>query len=298
MQPSRVFEPKKDASSQISLRPSFTGMYQDTLVVKGEAKILRSQIPTAIKEIISKFHSTAYLLFPKYCPQLPGFASCRDQISLHSISFNGHDRVFCEQPVNIYDTSNAFVRLMFIQDIFRIAIWIVSQIGPIQGFHLVPDVRIVTRNGHHITFGANGILKEFKDVKRVSMDVIRTIYLANLPNVEQGHINGLSITITSIGRRVADALTAGYVTKEQVFSQTQVAVNQLHSLGFAHCDICLENIFVNVETGVVFLGDLEYCRPMDQEPPEGLRRSDNSARRACDLDTIQLEKLKDELASL
>ena len=290
-----VFLNQKGASSQISLRPDFTGMYLNTLVVKGEAKAQRSQIPSAIKELISKFHSTAYLLFSKHCPEIPGFASCRDQISLHSIFFCGRDRVFCEKPVKIYDTSNFDMRLMFIQDLFKIAIWIVSQREPIQRFHLVPDVRMVTRNAHHITFVNGGIVKEFKNIESIPMNIIKSIYLAKLLNVEQGHANCSSITITSIGRRVKDALEEGYVTKTDVLMQTQAAVNQLHSLGFAHCDICLDNIFVNLETGVVFLGDLEYCQLMDQNPPKSLRRSDSRARTAGELDTIQLEKLELEL---
>ena len=66
----------------------------------------------------------------------------------------------------------------------------------------------------------------------------------------------------------------------------------------AHCDICVENIFVNLENNQVFLGDLEYCRPMEDAPPVGIRRGDPAARTARDLDTIQLEILRRDLELL
>jgi hypothetical protein len=289
---------QKDPSSQIALRPDFTGMYNGTLVVKGEAKAERSQIPTAIAELISKFHKTAQLMFPRNSPQIPGFASCRDCISLHSIYYSADRRAFCADLVMLYDTSTMLARLQFIVDIFKIAIWIVSQVPPIQQFHLVSDVRLRTRNGHFVTLRANGILKEFRDVKRIPMEIIKIIYDTKLPNVEQGSVNCSSITITSIGWQVADALRLGIVTKEAVLARSHDAVHQLHSLGYAHCDICLDNIFVNVDTNAVFLGDLEYCRPLDEAAPEGLRRSNMSAKTACALDILQLEKLAEEIVRL
>jgi hypothetical protein len=120
------------------LRPDFTALCNDILVVEGEAKVERSQISHAIKELVYNFHSTAQLRLPRDSPQIPGFASCRDCISLHSIYYSTGRRIFCEDRVKVYDTSTMSVRMQFIVDIFKIAIWIVSQLATIQYFHLVP----------------------------------------------------------------------------------------------------------------------------------------------------------------
>ena len=124
------------------------------------------------------------------------------------------------------------------------------------------------------------------------------IYAAKLPNVEQGvmHIN--SITITTIGRRLKDAIYLHQVDKAGALEGARRAVEQLHAIGIAHCDICTDNIFVNIETNVVFLGDLEYCRPLGEAPPLYIRRGDPTARTAQELDIIQLAKLRLELAHL
>ena len=69
-----------------------------------------------------------------------------------------------------------------------------------------------------------------------------------------------------------------------------------HKIGYAHCDIFIDNIFV--DDNVVFLGDLEYCRPRDDPAPAGLRRSSERAQTAEQLDIIQMEQLKDELSRI
>ena len=130
------------------------------------------------------------------------------------------------------------------------------------------------------------------------MEIFKSIYEAKLPNVEQGFVNSSSITITLIGRRVPDALRLNIVAKQAVLEQSRDAVNQLHSLGYAHGDICLDNIFVHMETNVVFLGDLEYCRPLHDAAPEELRRSSKGAGTAYALDIIQLDKLAEEIVGL
>ena len=66
---------QKDPSSQFRLRPDFTGLYKDMLVIKGEAKNEAIEIPTAIAELIDKFHDTAHGMFPSHCPVIPGVAS-------------------------------------------------------------------------------------------------------------------------------------------------------------------------------------------------------------------------------
>jgi hypothetical protein len=291
---------QKDASSLPKLRPDFTGLLNNMLVIKGEAKSDSVNIPTAISELIDKFHATAHLMFPASCPVIPGIVSSRQLISLHRIYFDGMSQRFCEDLVAKYQILERNERIRFIQDIFKLAIWIISQTHPSKFFHLVTNVRNTTKNGHHMTLQRDGILKEFKqsDNKLIPMELIRAIYGAKLPNVEQGVVNYTSVTITTVGRRLQDSIRSCGLSKSVVLQQVQAAVEQLHGLGIAHCDICVDNIFVNVIDNVVFLGDLEYCQVMEDPAPTGIRRADRRARAGRDLDLIQLDKLRDELASL
>lgn len=153
---------------------------------------------------------------------------------------------------------------------------------------------------HHVTLKKDGLVKEFCRGRDYTATIahIKRIYEAKLPNVEQGVTNCTSITITSIGRRLSDAIHLHGFDKSTVLEGAICAVDQLRSIGMAHCDICVDNIFVNLVTNVVFLGDLEYCRPMNDAPPVDIRRSDPAARSARELDKLQLVKLQDDLALL
>lgn len=43
----------------------------------------------------------------------------------------------------------------------------------------------------------------------------------------------------------------------QVIPVVREAIDAIHSLGIAHCDVCVDNLFV-MDGGRVILGDLEY----------------------------------------
>ena len=291
---------QKDPSSQVKLRPDFTGLFNDILVIKGEAKTDSSEIPTAISELIEKFHATAHLMFPSFCPIIPGIASSRQIISLHRIYYDSFAQQYRQDLVKQYRVLELEERLRFIVDIFKMAIWIVSQTSPVQFFHLVTNVRLQTRNRHHVTLMRDGIVKEFylRSDRQIPMEIIRAIYNAKLPNVEQGIAHCNTVTITTVGRRLRDVVRSSELNKSFVFAQVQEAVRQLHSIGIAHCDICVDNVFVNVADNVVFLGDLEYCQLLINAPPSGIRRADSRAKTAEELDLIQLGKFSDELALL
>jgi hypothetical protein len=66
----------------------------------------------------------------------------------------------------------------------------------------------------------------------------------------------------------------------------------------SHIVIYALTIYLEFESNTVFLGDLEYCCARNCLAPTNLKRSDPNAHTAEDLDRIQLEKLKDELADL
>jgi hypothetical protein len=108
---------QKDASSQPQLRPDFTGLFNNMLVIKGEAKAESVDIPTAISELIDKFHATAHLMFPACSPVIPGVVSSRQLISLHRIYFDSISGRFCQDIVKQYRVLEHNERIRFIEDI-------------------------------------------------------------------------------------------------------------------------------------------------------------------------------------
>jgi len=289
-----------DASSKSRYRPDFTVMNNGVLVMKGEAKATLTNMMASCGDLISKFHPSAYKLFPRGSSSIPAVLTCNEKVQLFSLSH--YNRNFSMNLVKQYDVTEIPGRAEFISDVFKLLIWTVSQLEPVEGFHLAPGVRTRTRNGHHVTSIKDGILKELDHHKllEIKIDLIRQVYSLKLPNVEFGTVNGTSFTITTVGSRLSDAIRARHLDKEDVFAQVSHAVHQLHRNGIAHCDICVDNIFVDSleDGGQIFLGDLEYCCEIDSEPRPDIRRADYRARSAGDLDDIQLIKLKNELVKL
>jgi len=297
---STILLDQHDLSSQKTLRPDFTAMFGRCIVMKAEAKASMIDMMNSSHDLIKKFHKHAFKLFPKGCLSIPGVNTCNEALALYSISF--FNNCFSQDLVKTYDIRHPSGRVNFIVDLFKIIIWILSQTEPTESTHLVPDVRIRTSNGHHITLTVDGILKEFDQHKlnNIRMDIISAIYALHLPNVEHGITNCKSITITRIGSRLKDAVRARLINKSLILDQIRSGIEQLHSNGYAHCDICVDNIFVDSEEdgGKVFLGDLEYCRKKDEKPPQDIRRANENASTAEELDLLQFENLRDELASI
>lgn len=239
---------QSDASSQIKLNSDFTGLFNNMLVIKSEAKADSLAIPSAISELIDKFHSTAHLMFPEHCPVIPGVASSRQLVSLHPIYYDSVSKRFCEDTVKQYRVLEKAERVRFIVDIFKITIWIVSQTAPKQFFHLVTNDRYLTRSMHYVTLQNDGLLKEFSKTsgRSIPIELIKAVYHAQLLNVEQGIANCSTVKIKTVGRRLRDAITWNILDKTVVVSQVEDAVLQLHSIGIAHCDVCVDNIFVNI----------------------------------------------------
>jgi hypothetical protein len=162
-------------------------------------------------------------------------------------------------------------------------------------------VRLKTKNQQHVTLKKHGLIKEFNYDRDYSATIahIKTIYDAKLPKVElQGVTNYKTITITSVGRRLRDAIALHGFEKDAALEGATLAVAQLHGIGMAHCGICVSRLFVSLETNTVFLGGLEYCRPMGEAPPAGIDANDPAARTAQELDKQQLVRLTDELVLL
>lgn len=297
-----IYVNQKDASSQIQLRPDFVGLSHGRIFIKGEAKATQSDMGQASDELVDKFHKTAKQLFPAGCDEIPGITTCNERAELLAISYRHDTEKFVVSMLAEYNLSDINHRIRFVQDIFHICRWVVSQtVETTPILRLIPTMRVQTRNGHHVTFSSSGILKEFahQALTRIRMDLIKKVYDAKLANVEHGVANHRSVTITRVGCRLADGLRSGIISKEKVLAEVAQAMNQLHALGLAHCDICCDNVFVDIEAPYsAFLGDLEYLCPMNSSPPIGIKRMHEEADNAQSLDSLQYKTFIDELASL
>ena len=116
----------------------------------------------------------------------------------------------------------------------------------------MPDVRLKTRNGHHITWTRSGLKKEFnRSVSHTTLTRIDSVIRAHLSHVEWGETlpdNG--ILITSVGymakdflRRVHDPESKAQL-EVKLIEDVREGLNSLHNLSLAHCDLCLENVFM------------------------------------------------------
>ena len=76
-----------DVSSQKSLRPDFTAMFENCLVMKGEAKAGIIDMMASSGDLTKKFHRHAFKLFPRGCNSIPGITTCNESVVLYSISF-------------------------------------------------------------------------------------------------------------------------------------------------------------------------------------------------------------------
>ena len=154
-----IMHDEHDASSVKNPRPAFSAFHEGMLVMKGEAKSNLEEMMSSVRNLVSNFHPNAHKLFPKGCNSIPAVATCNEQIHMYAISY--FNRKFSMARVSVYNVVDLAGRVDFIVDIFKLVVWILSQTEPIEHFHLVPDVRRKTRNGHHVTFLSRGIYKEF-----------------------------------------------------------------------------------------------------------------------------------------
>ncbi|CAK4066486.1 unnamed protein product, partial [Aphanomyces euteiches] len=143
-----------------------------------------------------------------------------------------------------------------------------------------------------------GLFKEFKAEADIDMDLIRRIYNdTSLQHVERGMCHRNSVTITSIGRTLQHALSDFQGKRHLIIDGVKKALDELHNIGVAHCDVRAANVFVLLSNGRVVLGDLEYCRPLDAPPPD-VKRKDDSCTTAGELDNYQFDEFVDELAKM
>lgn len=277
-----------DDSSNWRMRPDTSLTLNGALVLKGEAKLLASDMDAAKAQLIDTFFPEAASLFPMQGNVTVGITTCSTTAAIYVISFSND--CFFAKLHRVYSVqTNVADRVCFIVDIFKIMRWIVATTGPASQFHLTPSIRTRTRNGHFVTWTARGILKEFHGRHEGSVEKMLKVYNAHLEHVEWGEAvpkTKNAVLITRVGIRLRDALSRDLITHVAAIEHIRLALEELHDIGFAHCDVVVDNVFVH--QGVAFLDDLEYITPRDDAAPVTSRWS---VARNGHLTALQLDDL-------
>ena len=288
-----------DSLNETYCPSAFSAMYKGMMVMRGEATWDCKYQHKIVKEMIDRFHPSAIFLFPQVCMEIPVVATSLEGAAIHRIYCESG--VFHEEVVKTFQFLTEQGRVEFACDIMKLALWIQGLQERIDPFHLMPDMRTKTRAGNFITLKKCHLTKVFHTGDFSSaVQHINKVYAAKLPNVEQGLVHRASITITRVGWRLEQAISNHNLTQESAVTGVTRAVQQLHAIGIAHCDLLLENVFVDLISGTVFVGGLDRCRPLADAPPT----ENDSARAKClvrsaqDLDNVMFKMLLAEIAEL
>ena len=301
----QILQNQHDPSSIISRRPDTTILVNDALCIKGEAKSSFSDMAVAENELIEKFNPDAYFKFPIGAKrQIIGITTCVGFAKIYCIEYL--DNRYTANILKIFNMSEMDERVGFLIYIFKIISWLYSISGPAENFHLVPNLRLKTNNLHHITWRVDGIYKEFhKKRQDISFQNIQHVYDQKFPHIESGTVDivSKSIIITKIGYKLTTSnLLKFKLTKDMVKEQVQLGLDELHSVLLAHCDLSINNVFIDAN-GVVFLDDLEYLTGITDPPPfKNLRLpfgTDITTIRTClDLDKAQYIKFCQDVETM
>ena len=216
-------------------------------------------------------------LFPRGHNFFIGITSCETKTNLYYITWNAIDAKFdTGEPKRENDLSTMYGRVSLIVNIFKICRWEITITAANTAFHLVPVVKLVTPNNHIVQWVSDGLIKEFNaNVSETSMVAMAGIIEARLGHVEWGRrIEGTkAIKIDILGYMVRQYyMRLGPTSirrqfKDKILREVRLGLNELHSAGYAHCDLCLDNVFYDDSSDRVFLGDLEYLTPLDAAHP-------------------------------
>ena len=219
-----VMRDQKDPSSAIRLRPDDTIVSHGAVMLKNEAKGDIQYAEVAREELTDKLDMSAMSVFPSNSQSIFGMTTFPNNISLYSIDYNHACMNFETTPLKSYDMRHLEQRVTFVQDIFKIAQWMSTVTGPRLPFHLIPDVRTETPNGHHITWTNGVIRKELKSRSKTrssSLDLsgvlerIGQVYAARLVNVEWGEVTGPNIVeVHRVGFQLSRAIHNNMISKD------------------------------------------------------------------------------------
>jgi hypothetical protein len=276
-------------------------MFRQAHILKNEAKATVEKMEEADSncDLSRKYAEMAYLTFPRNRSVI-GILSSPSYIQLKEIAYDQSLQQYKESPLASFALDTEDGVLCFVKAIFNVARYIVSVTGPLNTFHLVPNVPMTTDNGHSVVWEREGLRKTLK-APHPKEELLRYIYASNLTNVEWGVVEGPNKTlITRIGHKLRSSLKDGRITAEKAIADVKAGVKQLHDKGIAHTDLKVDNVFV--DAGVAFIDDLEYITEMDTvmlKPFRAISQANQpDSMTAEELDYKQLEEIVSEIRSL
>lgn len=262
-----------DASSMKFLRPDISVSCFSAVGLRGELKSSRAMMGEAESELTTKLKPGAFQCFPSGRNSIFGITSFPDLIIVHEIWC---DRgTFGSTVLKVYEIGMEIARVEFIRDLVNIVRWLRSIDGPRKVSHLVLDQHVNTPNGHIILWNGESIQKTFKTgTTKEVVKRIKAVYKAQLDHVEWGTVpsgSARKIEITRVGIPLVVAIRSGKISVDDAAEHIRLAINELHDkIGFAHCDVRVDNCFYDDQMRVAFLDDLEYLTPLESRPPQNI----------------------------
>ena len=153
-----VLQDQHDSSSNTGARPDISIFCNNAICVKMEFKADAALLPVAKEELVSQFSAEASGLFPMNDRTKVGFVGAPSLVEMYLITYVMSSRSYViGDAVRSYRIDDVAERVLLVIDAFKLCRWIIAIKGPTRKFHLVPDVRLKTRNGHHITWTLSGL---------------------------------------------------------------------------------------------------------------------------------------------
>ena len=234
-----VYRDQVDPSSIVLKRPDDTIVAAGSVCLKNEAKGKPSDAHVARKELTDKLSPGALKVFPANSQSIFGMTTFPNLINIYSIGFDLTTNNFFTTFLCAFDMRQLDDRVLFVKAVFKIAEWMSTVPGPHDEFHLLPDVRRETPNGHHITWTKECLLKELKLYSptiaeeetnmRHTMSCIAHIYGERMPNVEWGTVEHPNfLKITRIGSMLKRAILSKMITREKALADVRKGENVVH----------------------------------------------------------------------
>lgn len=266
-----IFLNQSDESSNLHLRPDVAMYLNGAIFMKGEEKAPGKNLYLPENELVDKLNPDAWRLFPEGSNFILGFASSGTIINIYKIQ-HGDTGVYGVMLIKNFNLDTLSEKVDFLVFLMKFCRFVVQIKKPNKCFHLVPGIRTKTRNGHHVTWTREGLEKEYCTLRSDhQMEYIAEVYNANLPHLEHGYVKSVELkttVATRVGRLLSSCISDRTISKEKAVQDIRLAVQELHDLGYAHCDISLDNCFVDTSGSepTAFLDDLEYIRPLKEAP--------------------------------
>eukprot|EP01041_Mallomonas_annulata_P000777 gene777-1493_t len=245
-----------------------------TLFLKRNVKISNNDVGClqSNHDLTSNFPSNAIQMFPSGHRSIIGLTTTPTMIQIHIIRYNEtSSQMGCH-----YQKANSTAHFLY------------------------PDVRMKTSNEHYVTWGRDGLLKELIDHQDLSsvMSHISNVYQQELPHFEWGIVAGKNkLLITRVGIRISIAIYNKFISTESIIKDINLALEELHTIGLAHCDVFIKNVFYDEVNHCAILSNLEYYTPL-HDPPPNTKKFGQELRTAIELDLIKFEKVERVISSL